>query len=354
MESAVARGTGGRAADSKDGRAGTRRGRPREGRALRGREKRLVWLLGVPALALALSITVVTAYLPVVARSFTHSTSVIGLIVGSEGIMALVLPLVAGTWSDRLRTRLGGRLPFVLAGLPLMVGALVAMAMVGSLIELIAAVVVFFAGYYIAAEPYRALYPDLVADEIAGRAQSAQALCRGAGTLLALVGGGMLLSVGRGLPFAAAAILLSLALLFFSAGLARRGARRTGGRSSAGPLPAIRHIFELLREHRALRSFLIANSLWELSLGALKVFIVLYLTQGLAISERRAVLIIGSTAVFIATGAAAGGRLGDRFGRARLLAYALPFYGAGLAVPFLFSSPWVVAPVIVPWGSVAA
>lgn len=319
-------------------------------RALRRGEKRLLLALGVPALVLALAITVVTAYLPVVARSFTGSTTVIGLIVGSEGLIALVVPLIAGSWSDRLRTRLGRRLPFVLAGLPLMVAALVAMARVGSLTGLLVAVIVFFAGYYVAYEPYRALYPDLVADEIAGRAQSTQALWRGGGTVLALVGGGLLLSLGRGLPFAVAAAVLGVGLAGFAIALARRGLRRRGGRAGNGPLAAARQIWLLVREHRALRAFLIANGLWEMSLGALKVFIVLYLTQGMGISERLAAVLIGVTALFIAAGAAAGGRIGDRVGRARLLAYALPVYGAGLAVPLLFAAPWAVAPIMVPVG----
>ena len=63
---------------------------------------------------------------------------------------------------------------------------------------------VFFAAYFVAYEPYRALYPDLVDDEIAGRAQSSQAIFRGLGTFLALLGGGLLFSISAPLPFVAA------------------------------------------------------------------------------------------------------------------------------------------------------
>src|SRR5437764_10614357 len=79
---------------------------------------RIVALLGIPTLALALAVTMVTTYLPVVARDFVGSTVVIGVIVGIEGLLALWLPLLVGTWSDSLRTRIGGRLPFLLAGAP--------------------------------------------------------------------------------------------------------------------------------------------------------------------------------------------------------------------------------------------
>ena len=50
-------------------------------RPLKSREKRIVAILGIPTLALALSTTVVTTYLPVVASGFVGSTVVIGVIV---------------------------------------------------------------------------------------------------------------------------------------------------------------------------------------------------------------------------------------------------------------------------------
>jgi divalent metal cation (Fe/Co/Zn/Cd) transporter len=58
----------------------------------------------------------------------------------------------------------------------------VSLALLGFVHSLAAAAVVvaiFFAGYFVAYEPYRALYPDLVDNEIAGRAQSTQAIFRG-------------------------------------------------------------------------------------------------------------------------------------------------------------------------------
>jgi Na+/melibiose symporter-like transporter len=197
--------------------------RQREERPLSGEEKRTVALLGVPTLVLALVVTVVTTYLPVVAQRFVGSTVVIGLIVGVEGLVALWLPLVAGSWSDRLRTPLGGRVPFLIAATPIVVAGLVTMAFVGAVGPLAAAALVFFLGYFLAYEPYRALYPDAVGDEIAGRAQGTQALWRGAGTALALLGGGLLISLAQGAPFVAAGVIYLVGMVVFGVALARRG-----------------------------------------------------------------------------------------------------------------------------------
>jgi hypothetical protein len=81
---------------------------------------------------------------------------------------------VVGSWSDRLRTPLGSRLPFILAATPALVVALAVLGFVQSIAQAAIVVAVFFVAYFVAYEPYRALYPDLVDHEIAGRARAAR------------------------------------------------------------------------------------------------------------------------------------------------------------------------------------
>lgn len=121
-----------------------------------------------------MAITVVSTCVPVLARRYVSSALIIGLIVGVEGLAATFAPVAVGTWSERLRTRFGRRLPFVLAGTPVAALALVAMGLAQGLIPIAVAVIVFFVAYFVAYSPYRALYPDLLPDEIEGRAQSAR------------------------------------------------------------------------------------------------------------------------------------------------------------------------------------
>jgi MFS family permease len=303
----------------------------------------VVAILGVPTLALALATTMVTTYLPVVAAGFVGSTLVIGIIVGLEGLVALWLPLVVGSWSDRLRTRLGGRLPFLIAATPVLVAGLVAMGFVGSVATLGAAALVFFVGYFVAYEPYRALYPDAVGEEIAGRAQSTQALWRGLGTGLALVSGGLLLGLATPAPFLAAAVVFVVCMVAFGVALARRGIPHPEQEAEGGIGAAARKVIALVGEHSALRAFLVANALWELSLATLKTFIVLYATKGLGFDRSIAALVIGGVAVVVLLAAFASGKLADRYGHFAVLRVALPVYGAGFLVPFLVSSPALVA-----------
>ncbi|MGB0097268.1 MAG: MFS transporter [Solirubrobacteraceae bacterium] len=314
-------------------------------RDLERREKTTIALLGVPALGLALGTTVVTTYVPLIAKQFTGSTTVIGLIIGIEGLLAMILPLVFGTWSDQLRTRVGGRLPFVLGAAP---GLAVALSMLGfarSLLVTSLLVLAFFAAYFIAYEPYRALYPDLVSRDAAGRAQSVQALWRGGGTGLVLVGGGLLLAWARWLPFVTAASVFVAALCAFSFVLLRRGVPAHDEHAALSLRQALGELRRLIAQHSALRAYMIANALWELSLGAIKTFVILFLTAGLGNSVTTAALIIGAVALIILISAPISGQLADRLGRLRIMTFALWAYGLGL-VPLLTQAPYLVLPVI--------
>jgi Na+/melibiose symporter-like transporter len=243
------------------------------------------------------------------------------------------VPLIFGSWSDSLRSRLGGRLPFVLAG---GVPAAVVLALVGFVhgLGLVAAMTaLFFLFYFIAYEPYRAMYPDMLpSDEVGGRAQSAQAVARGVGTGFALLGGGLLLSVARPLPFGVAALILAAALAAFVVLIVRRGVPDRGQPRGERPMEVARRLPRLVWAHPALRAYFFANALWETTLAALKAFIILYLTVGLKFGLQSASLIVGGVALVILIGAAGSGALGDKFGRIRIVSIALIGYGAGFVV----------------------
>jgi MFS family permease len=308
-------------------------------RPLSHEEKVELALLALPTFALALAITVVSTQLGEVTRAYTHQTTVIGAIIGGEGAMALWVPLIFGSWSDTLRTRIGGRLPFVLAG---GIPAAVVLALIGvvhglGLVALVSALFFFF--YFIAYEPYRAMYPDMLpSEEVGGRAQSAQAVARGIGTGFALLCGGLLLSVARQLPFVVTAVVMVAGLSGFVVLILRRGTPPQDYRNAEGPAAIARRLRRLVKKHPALRAYFFANALWETTLAALKAFIVLYLTLGLGYGLSTASLLIGGVALVILVGAAGSGKLGDKFGRLRVVGIALVGYGVGYLVPVFTTS----------------
>lgn len=293
--------------------------------------RRLVWTLGVGAFGLAWSLTTVAAYLPPVLHRFTSSRTTIGGILGAEGAFALALPLVVGPLSDRLRTPVGRRRAFMLAGLPLLVGGLAACGELPSLTLTVIAVGVFYLGYYLYEPPYRSLYPDLLQERVMGRSQAVQHLQRGAALGLALVLGGVLLGLWRGLPFVVAAgvVAASAAVLLWRLEEPDELPERRQLRDS------LSRPWRIVRERRDVRRFLAANTCWEFTFAGMRTFVVLYVTRGLHESIFVSSAVLGAVAAGYLVAAGFAGRLGDRIGIARTILGAGCVYGAGLCAGVL-------------------
>jgi maltose/moltooligosaccharide transporter len=290
---------------------------------------RFLGALALPTFALALGISVLTTYAPFLLGETTSSAGAIGIAVGAEGAFALFLPLLIGSLSDRTQSRFGRRIPYALVGVPLLVAPLVILPFAHGYAETVALVALFFVGYHIYYPPYQALFAELVPASHQGRAQGWQGVMRGLGLGVALVAGGLLLSVWTPLPFllaAAAAVLATVVLV--------RGVR---GRYDAAPAPAAPGlpspgVLRLVRERSDVRAFVAANALWELSFMGLKTFIVLFVVKGLGESVGTASAVIGVVAGAYVIAAFGAGRLADAVGIHRLMRVGIWIYGVGLLV----------------------
>lgn len=294
--------------------------------------RRLLLALALPTFGLAFAISVLTTYAPVLLRELTSSSTLIGFAVGGEGVFALFLPLIVGGLSDRTPlTRFGRRLPYVMVAAPVAALGIAFVPFSDSYVATVAAIFLFFSGYFVYYPPYRALYADLVPSTHFGRAQGDQGVMRGLGLGAALVGGGLLLSVWAPLPFllAAAAVLLTTAVLVREV---REPATTGACCLPYGMTGTARSIRRLVREQPELRAFVCANALWELSLVGLKTFIVLYVVDGLGHSVTTASAVIGIVAGAYVIAALGVGRVADRVGLFRLMRIALWVYGVGLLV----------------------
>ena len=304
-------------------------------------------LLAVPTLGFALAATTVGTYLPVLVADSAGSPTAIAALIAVEGVLALFLPVLVGARSDRLVTPIGGRLPFVLAGAPVMALALVLLGVQHAPQPALAIVIVLFAAYFTAYEPYRTLYPDLVPERDAERSQSAQAVARGVGTALALVGGGLLLAIADPVPFAVAAGLLLVTTGTFAWTLLRRDwpLQQEPGEAMRAP-DAFRAVARLLRTRPALRAFVAANALWEGALGAIRTFVVLWVTAGLGLSLVATAGVIGAAGVCILVGAALAAPLAETFGTRPVVRGTAIAYGLPMVVPLLSDDPALLVPMI--------
>src|ERR671937_159953 len=273
---------------------------------------RLFWTLGLGACGLAVSITTLT-FLPVELGHFTRSGTLIALVLGAEGVFALLLSPVIGPWSDTFHTPLGRRRPFMLVAIGPIAFCLVLMPFMPNLWTTALVVFAFFFAYYVYEPPYRGLYPDLLPSDVFGKAQGVQHVLRGLALGGALVGGGFLLDLWTPAPFLVAALVTTLAC-----GAVIVFVREDGGhgRVFRGFRAYLSTSWRIVREESDVRSVLVANAAWEGTFAAARIFVVLYVTRGLHESPRLASLVLASVA--------------DRIGLGRVIFFCSFVYGGGL------------------------
>jgi MFS family permease len=317
-------------------------------------KRSLFWTLGLGAFGLAFSITTTAAYLPPLLNRFTESGTLIGLVLGAEGVFALLLSPVIGPWSDSFHTPLGRRRPFMLAALGPLGFCLLLMAFMPNLWTTTLIVLAFFFAYYVYEPPYRGLYPDLLPPTVYGRAQGVQHVLRGIALGAALVGGGFLLKAWHAAPFVLAAFVTTAAcaapILFI---------REDGGhgRVFQGVRVYFKRSWTILRDEAEVRRFMIANAAWEGTFAAARTFVVLYVIDGLHQSKAISSALLGAVATGYVIAALLASRLGDRFGIARVIFWSSFIYGGGYLVAG-FATEWhdwyfaLIVPVSVAGGLV--
>jgi predicted MFS family arabinose efflux permease len=215
-------------------------------------------------------------------------------------------------------------------------------------------VLAFFFAYYVYEPPYRGLYPDLLPASTYGRAQGIQHVLRGIALGAALVGGGFLLKLWHAAPFVLAAFITTAAcaapILFI---------REDGGhgRVFEGVRAYFRRSWKILCDEAEVRRFLLANAAWEGTFAAARTFVVLYVLDGLHQSKSISSALLGAVATGYVIAALIAGRLGDRFGIARVIFFASFIYGGGFLVAGLATTwhDWyfgLIVPVAVAGGTV--
>jgi MFS family permease len=289
--------------------------------------ERLLWTLGLGAFGLAWPTATVAAFLPTVLHDFTSSDTLIGLVLASEGVFALLLPLAVGPLSDATMTPLGRRRPYLVFAIPPMALSLALVAFMPTLWTTTLVLFVFFFGNYVYEPPWRSLYADLVPAAVAGRAQAASHVMRGVAFAGALVGGGLALAAWAPLPFvmAAGATALACGLVPVLVHEVRGGRRRLTSARAHLSAP-----WQLVRSDPLIRRFLVANTAWETTFAGMRTFVVLYIVEGLGQPLAVSSAVLAVVAIGYALAAGVLGPFADRLGLARVILWASVVYGVGL------------------------
>ncbi len=281
-----------------------------------------------------------------------------GIIMTLDNIAAFfILPLI-GVWSDRVWTRFGRRMPFILTLAPIAVLAFIAIPLVESMIpsELngqtaqLGTLLAFFMlalGLFLLAmagfrTPVIALMPDLTPSPLRSKANGVINLMGGLGTLLATVGSAALYGMGRSIPFIAGGVLMLVAalVLFLYVKEPQELAAAAHEDEGLGVLRGLRRVPADAR--RSLFLLMGAIFCWFVGYNAVETFLTSYGVTVLSMTPGRAALLMGVASLTFLVFAVPSGFIAGRWGRRRTIITGLSIFGVLLILNFFLRSSTLV------------
>ncbi|MET3195960.1 MFS transporter [Gottfriedia sp. OAE603] len=177
---------------------------------------RKILLLGFGFFAISLTWSVYNAFMPKILSDYIGSSALIGFIMTFDNYFALFLQPAVGVYSDRLNTRFGRRMPFLMIGMPLAALFTLLIPFHQSLMLLVFFVVFMNLSMSVFRSPVIALMPDLTRTEHRSKANSIINFMGGIGALIAFFIGSILWDINEGFPFylAGSLMLISFIILF--------------------------------------------------------------------------------------------------------------------------------------------
>ncbi|MEN6529773.1 MAG: MFS transporter [Anaerolineaceae bacterium] len=298
-----------------------------------------IFLLGFGFFGISVIWTIYNAFVPLfLANKFGLTAAWIGFFMTLDNIAALFIQPPVGAWSDKLRTPIGRRLPFILIGAP--VGALAF-----GLIPIVAVLPLFVActstlllSMAFWRTPVVALMPDITPSKFRSQANGIINLMGGLGTIIASLVGSTLYEINVNFPFwMGSGLVVVAALLVFVFIKEPKTYEETEKQPNM-----FESLMELIREKdKSGLRILLAIFFWFLTYQGVESFLTLYATKHLGIPDGDAGRMSGHMGIFFVLFALVAGIMGSRFGRKKTISAgivgmaALVFCIAILPVDFL-------------------
>ncbi|MCG0239833.1 MAG: MFS transporter [Firmicutes bacterium] len=284
----------------------------------------MIWLrtflLGLGFMSIQVVWPLYDSFVTLYYQEWISSGLVVGLLMAMDNFLGLTLQPYVGALSDQTRTRLGRRVPYLVAGAPVaaLFLALIPFAREAGLWPLVGAAVGLNLAMASFRSPTVALMPDVIPPYLRSQANGIINWMGALGAALALLLGSQLYPRDPRLPFAAAAALLVAVALVFLFGIREPAVPQGGdpeGERPQGLWAAARSLARGLVDPQA-RRLLLAVAFWSGAFQGTSTWFTTFATQHLGLDEGDATFSLlfftGALLLFALPAGWLGGRLGRR------------------------------------------
>jgi MFS family permease len=272
-----------------------------------------IFLLGFGFFGVSVIWSVYNAFVPLfLANKFHFAPWLIGLFMTFDNIAAIFIQPPVGAWSDRLRTKIGRRMPFILIGAPIGAVAfgLIPIAAVPALFVACTSTLLLSMAFW--RTPVVALMPDITPSQFRSQANGIVNLMGGIGTIIASLVGSTLYEINISFPFWMGSVLVILAALLVFIFIKEPKLYEQAEKEP--------DMFQSLKEvaqdkDKSGLRILLAIFFWFLAYTGIEAFLTLYATKQLGIPDGDAGRMMGHIGLFFVLFALVAGLMGSRLGR---------------------------------------
>ena len=302
-----------------------------------------IFLLGFGFFGVSVIWTVYNAFVPLfLANKFGLAPAIIGFFLTLDNIAALFIQPPVGAWSDRLRTPIGRRMPFVLIGAP--IGAiafgLIPIAAVLPLFVACTSTLLLSMAFW--RTPVVALMPDITPSKYRSQANGIINLMGGVGTIIASLVGSTLYEINIAFPFwMGSGLVVIAALLVFI--FIKEPKEYEESEVEPNMFESLRELFS--SEEKSGVRILFAIFFWFLAYTGIEAFLTLYATKYVGMPEGDAGRLLGHIGLLFVIFALPAGLIGSRIGRRVTISIGIVLMGLFILALYVLP-PEVLSPIV--------
>ena len=254
------------------------------------------------------------AFVPLfLANKFHLAPAFIGFFMTLDNIAALLIQPPVGAWSDRLRTPIGRRIPFILIGAPIgaLAFGLIPLASVLPLFVACTSILLLSMAFW--RTPIIALMPDITPSSYRSQANGIINFMGGLGAIIAFLGGSALYKINPAFPFWLGSILVILAAILVFIFIKEPKVYEEQTKEEISLISSLR---DVLRDpDRSALRILLAIFSWFVAYSAIEAFFTLYANKHLGLEEADGARLLGQLSLIFVLFAIPSGYIGSKIGR---------------------------------------